>query len=461
MSVLQHLARAAFERKDLDGAQRLYRRILERLPEDPVAIGFLGVIATGRRQYDVAHDLLLRALTIAPDAPEGFNNLGLFEHSRADFAAAVAAYRRALELAPDYSAAHNNLGLALQEQGEVGAAIESFRAAVRAFPDFADAHWNLALALLLAGELEEGFAEQEWRMRVAQHREWWARRQQFPQWQGEPLAGKRILILAEQGMGDMIQFVRYATPLAAQGATVMVEAAPELADLLRTVPGVREVVSPDPPFPRCDVQIPMLSLPLRCGTRLGTIPAPLRYLGVDPVRRARWQQLLGPPVKPRIGIAWAGNPEHVRDRYRSLAVAHFASLLAMPEYEWLGLQKGPAAGQIAALPPECVIRDLGKDSLTFADLAALIELLDLVITVDTAIVHVAGALGKSALLLLDTAHDWRWPRGGSEARWYPSVQIVRQPSRGDWAGAMLLAAEAMQRLCPVAAPANAIKARPQ
>jgi tetratricopeptide (TPR) repeat protein len=438
LAVLFHRARAALDRNDLAAAETMYRKVLERQPDDPVATEYLGVIATKLRRFDEAEPLLLRAIEISPDAPEYHNNLGLLNQVRAQFAAAAAAYRQALKLAPEYATAHNNLGLALQEQGLVAEAILSFRAAVRYLPEFAEAHWNLALALLLTGELEEGFVEQEWRLKVAQRRDWWARRRQFPEWNGEPLTAKRLLILAEQGMGDMIQFMRYAEDLVARGATVLVEAPPELTDLLREAPGVAAVVPRDGPYPQCDYQAPIMSLPLRCGTRLETIPARAQYLAADASCVARWRELLGEKKKPRVGLAWAGNPDHVRDAFRSMPLAALTPLLALQGIEWISLQKGAAAAQMATLPPECALRDMGRDSRNFADLAALISELDLVITVDTAVVHLAGALGRPTLLLLDTGHDWRWLRNRNDSPWYPTVRLIRQVVRGDWASAIAL-----------------------
>jgi tetratricopeptide (TPR) repeat protein len=440
LAVLFHCARAAFDRYDLAAAETMYRKVLDRHAGDPVATGYLGAIATRLRRFDEAEPLLRRAIEMAPDAPEFHNNLGMLHQMRADFTAAAAAYRRALELAPGYAPAHNNLGLSLQELGLVADAILSFRAALRYSPEFAEAHWNLALALLATGAFEEGLAEQEWRLKMAQHRDWRALRQQFPEWNGEPLQDKRFLILAEQGMGDMIQFVRYAEDLAARGATVVVEAPPALADLLRGAPGVAAVVPGAGPYPQCDYQAPVMSLPFRCGTRLETIPARPQYLGADPLRLARWRELLGEKKKPRVGVAWAGNPDHVRDGFRSMPLAALQPLLSIHGIEWIGLQKGPAAAQMAALPPECVLRDMGGYSRDFADLAALISELDLVITVDTAVVHVAGALGRPTLLMLDTGHDWRWLQKRSDTPWYPSVQLIRQAARGDWRSAVDAAA---------------------
>lgn len=444
IAVLFHRARLAFESNDLVAAEAIYRRALQRDPDNPVATGYLGVIATRLHRFDEAASLLRRAIALAPEAPEYHNNLGLFHQARAEFAEAAAAYGRALALAPDYAPAHNNLGLALQEEGLVTDAIRSFRAAIRCAPAFAEAHWNLALALLLNGEFEEGFAEQEWRRKVAQHRNWWERRRQFPEWHGEPLDGKRVLILAEQGLGDMIQFVRYAADLSARGGSVLVEAPPELADLLRAVPGVAAVVPRDGPYPQCDYQTPVMSLPLHCGTQLATIPARTPYLTADPLRVARWRALLGEKMKARVGLAWAGNPDHVRDRFRSLPLEAFTPLLALPGIEWVSLQKGAAAAQIATLPPHFALRDMGGDSRDLADLAALISELDLVITVDTAVVHVAGALAVPTMLLLDTGSDWRWLQHRIETPWYPAVRLLRQTARGDWRGVIDVAAVALR-----------------
>jgi Flp pilus assembly protein TadD len=433
-TVLFHRARQALDRGDLAAAETLYRAILALDAAQPAALEYLGVVAMRNRRYDEAEPLLRRALELDPSAPEFHNNLGLLDHARGDFAAAAESYSNALALAPDYAPAHNNRGLALQESGRLEDAIACYRRAAAVDPAFAEAHWNLGLALLSAGCFEEGLVEHEWRLRVEKDRDWWARRRQFPVWHGEPLEGKRILVLAEQGLGDQIQFARYAEPLAARGATVVLETARELIDLLATAPGIAELVPRNGPYPQCDVQIPLMSLPLRCGTRPENVPLTTRYLASDAARRGRWQTLLGPRGRPRIGIAWAGNPEHVRDRLRSMALAHFVPLLGDAAIDWIGLQKGGPAVEMEALPAGCAIRDMGRHSETLADLAALLDLLDLVITVDTSIVHVAGALERPTLLLLDSAHDWRWPRTGVDSRWYASVRLVRQPRRGDWGG---------------------------
>lgn len=434
MAVLLHRARAAFDANDAEAASALYRWALVRRPDDPIALEYLGVMATRGGRFEEAQDLLGHALRLRPMAPEFHNNFGLLHQARGEFASAAAAYREALAIDPDYAPASNNLGLALQETGAIEEAIGCFRAAVARQPDFAEAHWNLALALLLSGAFAEGFAEQEWRLQVAQNRAWWARRPREPQWRGESVAGKRVLVLAEQGMGDIIMFVRYAEMLAQRGATVQVEAPDDLSELLQHAPGIAELVPLGGPYPTCDFQVPVMSLPHAFGTLPETIPARTPYLTADgdPARQARWRSLLGAPVKPRVGIAWAGNPGYVRDRFRSMPLSAFQPLLSMENIEWISMQKGAGATEVANLPVELRPRDMAKDSRNFADLAALISQMDLVVTVDTAVVHVAGALGRPTLLLLDAAHDWRWSRQGAASAWYPTVRIIRQPVAGDW-----------------------------
>ena len=447
MAVLLYRARAAFDANDADAAAVRYRQALALRPDDPVALEYLGVIATRAGRLEEAEDLLAQALRLRPAAPEFHNNFGLLHQVRGEFGPAASAYRKALAIDPGYAPASNNLGLALQETGAIGEAIDCFRAAIARQPDFAEAHWNISLALLLSGEFAEGFAEQEWRLQVAQNRDWWARRPQLPQWRGEALAGKRVLILAEQGMGDIIMFVRYAGMLAQRGATVLVEAPGDLFELLQHAPGIAGLVPLDGPYPPCDFQVPVMSLPLAFGTLQETIPARTPYLSADsdPARQARWRSLLGARVKPRVGLAWAGNPSYARDRFRSMPLSAMEPLLSIGNIEWISMQKGAGATEMARLPVELRPRDMGKDSRNFADLAALISQLDLVVTVDTSVVHLAGGLGRPTLLLLDAAHDWRWLRQGAESAWYPTVRLIRQPAPGDWHSVIATAAAELRR----------------
>ena len=428
------LARRALERNDFADAEQRYREVLELEPANAVAIEYLGVVAMRLGRIGEAESLLRRALALDPQAPEFHNNLGLLLHSRGDFHGALECYDAAVSSDPRYAPAHNNRGLSLQELRRLDEAIASYRRATEFAPAFADAHWNLGLALLAADQYEEGLAEHEWRLKSDKDRAWWAHRDLFPTWQGEPIAGKRILILAEQGLGDQIQFARYATLLAQHGATVVIEAARELGELLQTVAGVTQVVPRDGPYPRCDLQIPLMSLPLRCATRPGNVPITGRYVQSDPARVARWEAQLGPRTRPRVGLAWVGNRNHVRDRMRSMPLSTLVPLLSNSRIDWISLQKGAGSEELDHLPPACAVRDMGRHSETMADLAALIDTLDLVITVDTSVAHVAGALGRPMLLLIDFANDWRWHRAGADSRWYDSARIVRQSAPGDWDG---------------------------
>ena len=430
-AVFLQRARDAFQRGDA-AAGSFYRSVLDLEPDNAEATSYLGVIAARQLQFEAAETLLKTALELAPLAAEYHTNLGMMWQTRGEHAAAAECYREAIRLAQDDAPAHNNLGLVMQELGESDAAIASFRNAIAAMPGFADAHWNLSLALMLTGNFEEGLVAHEWRFKAVQHRESWERRRHFPPWAGEPLAGKRLLVLAEQGLGDMIQYIRYAGILAQQGAIVVVESPPELTALLRKSAGIAMVVSRGGPYPPCDYQIAVMSLPLACHTRFHTIPAPVPYMSTDSARVTRWRQLLGEKSRSRIGVNWSGNAAQVRNKARSLPLSALFPLLARDDIEWISLQKGPAAAEANALPAEISLSTVIDQAVDFADTAALIGELDLVITVDTGVAHLAGALGATTLTLLDSAADFRWLRRRDDSPWYPTMRLLRQRTRGDW-----------------------------
>ena len=430
-AVWMHRAREAFRRNDVT-AESLHRRVLADEPNNAEAISYLGVMAMREGKPQDAEALLLRAIDLAPHMADYRNNLGMYRQMLEDEPGAASAYADAIRLDPLYAPAHNNLGLVLQDAGRVDAAITAFRKAIDAAPAFADTHWNLGIALLANGDFEEGLEEHEWRFKAAQNRKSWERRQRLPTWRGETLHGKTILLLAEQGLGDIIQYVRYAVALSERGASVVVESPRELMALMRTTRGVTMVAPRDGPFPPCDVQIPVMSLPYLFRTRVDSIPSPVPYIAADPQRTARWQALIGEKTKPRIGISWSGNPAQVRNKRRSLPLSAFEPLLARTDIEWFSLQKGLAADQIASLPQHLSVRDLMPRADDFADTAVLVNELDLVITTDTAVAHVAGALGAPTLTLLDAAPDCRWLRDRSDSPWYPTMRLLRQQARGDW-----------------------------
>ncbi len=420
----------AHQRGDLVTAERDYRAALAVAPDHPSALHFLGVIHYQRNRIADALPLLERAVALVPDEPEFHNNLGLALVAADRTAEGVARYRQALALKPDLATAWNNLGLAQQSANALPEAVAAFREAVRLVPNFAQAHWNLALALLLTGQFEEGWREYEWRHREATFGA--SSASPAPRWQGEDLAGRTLLLTTEQGLGDALQFARVAAPLAARGARVIVQAPDALADILASVPGVAAVVRVTDDIPH-DFSLPLISAAGALHVDERSLPGPVPYLfasqaSVDELASA----VAAAPEPFRIGLSWAGNPQHVNDRRRSCPLAAFASLFELPDFAWFSLQKDDGETQIAHVPAAGRMRLLAARN-NFAQKAALIANLDLVISVDTSNAHLAGALGRPVWILLPFAPDWRWGLGHAYSAWYPTARLFRQPRVGDWA----------------------------
>jgi tetratricopeptide (TPR) repeat protein len=416
---------------DTAAAEATYRDVLAREPDNALAQHFLGVIHYQRGELATALPLLERAVAAQPVEAEFHNNLGLALAAADRQADAVAAYRAALSLKPDHAVAWNNLGLALQAQNDVHAAIDAFRHALALTPDFAHARWNLALALLLDVQFAEGWREYDARLALP---ELGRDRHRFPgpRWDGTVLAGKTLLVYPEQGLGDALQFARYATLVADTGARCVIRCPDALAPLLATIPGVAEVRRDGEALPQYEAHLPLLSLPRVVGTTPDTIPATVPYLSVSDVKRAAARATLARAgTAPRIGLCWAGNAAHGNDRNRSLPLAAFAALFAVPGIAWFSLQQGKAAAQLAAIPAADHVVPLAADT-ALVDTAALIAELDLIITVDTSIAHLAGALARPAWVLLPFAPDWRWQLGREDSPWYPTLRLVRQPRARDW-----------------------------
>ena len=416
---------------DRDAAEAIYREVLAAQPDNVVAQHFLGVVHYQRRDLAAAVPLLEGAAAAQPGEPEFHNNLGLALAAADREADAVAAYRRALALKPEHAVAWNNLGLALQAQNEVGAAIAAFRRAIALKPDLAHARWNLALALLLDGHFAEGWREYDARLALP---ELGRDRHRFPGplWDGANPADKTLLLYPEQGLGDALQFARYATLLADAGARCLIRCSEALAPLLATVPGVAEIHRDDAPLPRYDAHLPLLSLPRVFGTTPETIPATVPYIAVaDSLRNAARAALKRAGATRTVGLAWAGNPAHANDRHRSVPLAALAALFAVPGLTWFSLQQGEAAAQVAAVPGADRLVPLPSGA-ALVDTTALIAELDLVITVDTGIAHLAGALARPAWVLLPFAPDWRWQLGRDDSPWYPTLRLFRQPRARDW-----------------------------
>ena len=339
------------------------------------------------------------------------------------FAEAEEIYRGILAEEPGHLGARNDLGLALQAQGRREEAMGCFREIIATAPDYAGAHWNLALALLAQGDYPEGWQEYEWR---------WKggipglnpRSLPRPEWRGEELSGRVILLHAEQGLGDTIQFSRYALPLARRGAKVVMVVQGPLVRLLGTTPGLAQVIASGALLPPFDCHLPLLSVPRVFGTVSSTIPAELPSVAADPAAIEAWRQKLAPLPRPWIGLAWAGDPANTTDRLRSLRTEQLAPLLSLPDISWVSLQKGAAA--------PVGLFDFTAGLSDFADTAALIANLDLVVSVDTAVAHLAGAMGKPVWILLRANGDWRWGLTGETTPWYPSARLFRQSAAGSW-----------------------------
>jgi Tfp pilus assembly protein PilF len=412
-----------------------YRRAFELRPESANACGNLGNVLKELDRMPEAEECYRRALELSPDSAIGCNNIGVLFMETKRGQEAESAYRRALSMRPDFVEAHQNLGVLLQETDRAAEAEALYLRALEMDPDNPELHYNYASLLLLTGELARGWQEYEYRWKTKNniHRREYAQ----PLWLGNAeLAGKSILLHAEQGLGDTLQFVRYAPLLAARGATVYLAVQPPLKSLAASCAGVDAVFAYGEASPPFDYQCPLMSLPLACNTVLETIPAEIPYLASSPSSNARWQEKLGDKTALRVGLTWAGNPRKhlplVRrlDRQRSIHFDQLRPLLEVPGVEFFSLQFGDEA--VAQLCGNPRVIDFTAEIPDFQNTAALIGHLDLVISVDTSVVHLAGALGKPVWLLNRYNTCWRWLTNREDSPWYPTVRIFRQPSLGDW-----------------------------
>ena len=424
----------------LDRITQAVEAFTEVIAADPAhgdAQNNLGVLLQSLGEPARARQHYTACLAVSPEAIGARYNLGTLLQEAGELDAAMAELRQVLARDETHAGAWTNLGSCLLGQGEIEAAVACAERALALDPEERSAVWNAGLAHLTAGRLSEGWRGYEARFHIPGA----FPRRPFPMplWRGEPLAGRTILVYAEQGLGDTLQFCRYLPLLAALGARVIFECPPKLTPLLETLDPRPELVpAPVDPAPAADFHLPLLSIPGLVGTTLETIPASPRYLAAPAASRERWRQRLA-PLRPRrlVGFVSQGNRQYKNDRNRSVAFAEWAPLGSLPGAALVHLQYGAAA------PPGLAALDLGPEVGDFADTAGLVEELDLVITVDTSMVHLAGALGKPTWLLLPYAPDWRWLRDRRDSPWYPSVRIFRQPRPGDWAAVMAEVATAL------------------
>jgi tetratricopeptide (TPR) repeat protein len=458
----------ACERGNYDEAVNALQRALAVRPSFAEVLNNLGLALQAQGNIGEATTCYRKALSIRPDYADAFNNLGLalsasgklhdaivcyrqaiqsepthhhavFNLANALKAAkklddAVAHYLRALDINPNYVDAWVNLGNTYGNLGRYNEALGCLRRALSLDPNSAEAHWNHASPLLLTGDFERGWSEYEWRWKT------WvlpAREFRCPRWTGEPLLGKTILLHAEQGLGDTIQFVRYAPMVQRLGAKVIVECQKPLPNILTTCRGIDQLIPEDGELPAFDFHSPLLSLPAVFKTTLETIPAEVPYLFADEELISRWRQRLQSVEGFRIGVNWHGRENHEVARRRDIPLDLVASLAKVPGVKLISLQKGIGQQELDAAPNRWPILSLGEfdtEHGAFMDTAAVMMDLDMVISSDTAVPHIAGALGVPVWVALPFVPDWRWLLDRSDSPWYPTMRLFRQTKLGDWQG---------------------------
>ncbi len=427
------LGAIAYQYGNHDAAVTLLRRALDLEGGNSSFHCHLGVALHALRKLEEAEACYRRALELEPGFADAWSNLGNVMLERGEAAAAIDCHLKALSISGDVGALHYNLGNALRASGDIVGAIRAYREAIRYAPSHADAHLNLALLLLLNGEMAAGLQEYEWRWRVSAPTSA-ARGFSRPIWDGEPLDGKVLLLHAEQGLGDTIQFCRYVA-LAAERAQVVFEVPGRLVRLMSSMKGNWRTVATAAELPGFDVQCPLLSAPLAFRTTRDTIPARVPYLAAEPDLVEAWRQRL-PSTGTRVGIAWQGNPGARADRRRSASLEHFLGLARCAGVRLVSLQKNEGVEQLAGVPSDVVqnlgdVLDTGPDA--FVDTAAVMMNLDLVITTCTSIAHLAGALGRPVWIAVDGLPHWPWGLSGERSAWYPTARLFRQRQPGQWA----------------------------
>jgi tetratricopeptide (TPR) repeat protein len=429
----------------LDGhteeAVREGRRAVELKPDYPEALSNLGVALYERKDYEEAVRCHRCAIECNPKFALAHSNLGNSLHALKRCDEAIASYRAALALDRGFADCWSNLGLTLAQLGRHDEALAAYRTAVAADPLHANGHVGVALQILLRGNFAEGWFEYLWRWRSS---ELSPPRIAAPAWQGDAPAGRHILLVAEQGLGDTIQFCRYAAVLRSAGANVSLMVQRPLVRLLSANLPWATVVEEHPPPPACDVYCPLLTLPLLLGTTAETIPAAIPYLRAPAEPAAAWHDRLGNRRRLRVGVAWAGSRKHVNDHNRSLRLATLAPLFAIEGIVWASLQIGPGASEAAGAPARLI--DPSARLGDFLDTATLVSQLDLVISVDTAVAHLAGAMGIPVWLLLPVGNDWRWQLNRDDTRWYPTMRLFRQQAYGAWRPVVARVGEALSAL---------------
>lgn len=436
-----NLGRVLLRQGEPEAAKRQLTHALEDMPQHVASLHYLGLCAKTLGQYAEAEAALSAALDLQPQAAELHINLGNVLVAQGKYAAAIPHYLAALNLEPRSPAAALNLANALSRQGLLDAAIERYDQALSLQADLAEAQWGRALAYLQKGDLARGWEGYEWRFLFQQA---YPHRYRKPYWNGASFSGQRLLIYDEIGYGDVFQFARYLPLVKARGGSVLFEVKPGLQAALRALDGVDEWLerSAHPvDESRFDVHLPLESLPGVFGTTLDTIPGAVPYIFADADLSAAWRARIAPGPDLKVGLVWAGNPDSAYDQARSCALRELAPLFEISGCRFYSLQVGKAASDAsgAGLP----LIAWGEDLRDFGDTAAAMSQLDLIITVETAAAHLAGALGKPAWVMLAQVPAWRWLLDRSDSPWYPTLRLFRQTRAGDWSSVITALAQAL------------------
>ena len=428
-----HLADVQLQLQDFAGARKTLEAALRLQPDAPEAVNKLAMALNQLGDYQASLALQRQGLEHAPDNAALHYNLGCVLHLLERFDEAQAAFTRALQLKPSMHEAAFNRGNALREVLRLPEAIASFELAVSLQPDNANFHWSLALAALLQGDYTKGWRhyERRWTRDGGE-----AQRQfEVPQWTGrEDIHGKTLLIHCEQGLGDIVQFSRYAQDVIALGGRVVFGAPPTLHPLLRSMhPSIKTIVS-NAEHPGFDFHCPVMSLPYAFSTTVQSVPARCPYYFADSTRVSAWAGKLGPRNRPRVGLCWFGNAMHLHDHRRSVALQEWRQVLQLPlEFHSLQQTHRPQDQAVLdALPPGQQVHFHGPELTSLSDTSALMANLDLVLTVDTSVAHLAGALGKPFWVLVHAVPDFRWLLSRNDSPWYPSARVFRQTVRDAW-----------------------------
>ncbi|HAS89342.1 MAG TPA: hypothetical protein DCS48_08555 [Desulfovibrio sp.] len=412
---------------DYDEAIALYSIGLNFLPDDHVLLGNMGVALRSQSKFKAAEACYRRSIASKPDNPGAWSNLGNVLRRLGRLKEAVACHRQAIELDRQFIDAYYNLGLVLQDIGKLDDAIKFFNHCLKFRPGDHRMNWDKSLALLAKGDYLNGFELYEYRWK---REELTPRHFRQPLWDGTPLNGKRIYVYAEQGFGDTLNFCRYLPLVAGAGGKVVFECQPELVSLIEGMDGIEEIVSGGDKLPEFEVQVPLISLPRIFKHDLKSIPRETPYLKAP--AQAGFPVHVPEGSEFKIGIVWAGKPTHRNDHNRSVSMENFLSFAEIPGVTLYSLQKGPEVNQRERYGCGVLVRDLGSGCDDFADTAKVLEQLDLVVTVDTSVAHLAGALNIPVWVVLPYNSDWRWMRKRKDSPWYPGMTLFRQKKPGDW-----------------------------